>query len=418
MLSAPRGTRDLLPGEAERWRFMEETAINIARRYGFREIRTPIFEHTELFQRGVGTDTDIVDKEMYTFTDRGNRSMTLRPEGTAPVVRAFLQNNLGVGSDPGKLFYLGPMFRYERPQGGRMRQFHQFGVELFGVAEAVADMEVILLAADFLQELGIKGVQLHLNNIGCPRCRPLYRERLQVYLEGKIGSLCSDCRRRWQTNPLRVLDCKQEKCQEIIADAPSLEGFLCGECRSHFEMLLELLTDLSVDYTLNPRLVRGLDYYTKTTFEFIPGEGQGTVIGGGRYDGLVEALGGNPTPGVGFAVGLERLYPMLPPAKKQFALDVYVASAGKLPASTVYPVVRRLRAAGLKTDYDFHSRSLRAQMKSADRLESAFALIIGEEEMQTGVAVLRRMADGQQQELPLETVEEKLQQIKEVIDED
>ena len=309
LTNAPRGTKDILPENVAGWNYVEQKIRDICARFGYEEIRTPMFEHTELFHRGIGEGTDVVDKEMYTFTDRGGRSITLRPENTASAVRAYLQNKLYGDSALTKLFYIGSMFRYDRPQAGRMREFHQFGVEALGEANPAVDAEIILLAMEFLKSLGLKDLKLSLNSVGCPSCRPAYRQALQEYFRPHLEELCGDCKDRFERSPLRILDCKADADKAFMAGAPKITDCLCDECREHFEQVQSLLTEAGVEFELDPRLVRGLDYYTKTAFEikYAPLGAQSAVAGGGRYDGLIEEMGGNPTPAVGFATGLERV---------------------------------------------------------------------------------------------------------------
>ncbi|MBR5908455.1 MAG: histidine--tRNA ligase, partial [Schwartzia sp.] len=309
LTQAPRGTKDILPDSVERWRYVEEKIRDLCERFGYREIRTPLFEHTELFQRGIGDTTDVVEKEMYTFTDRGGRSITLRPENTAAAVRAYLEHKLYAEDALTKLFYIGSMFRFDRPQKGRFREFHQFGVEALGEASPAVDAEIILLAVRFLQSLGLKELSLSINSVGDPACRPVYRQKLKDFFKEKLDGLCDDCRSRYDRNPMRLLDCKNPKCHELSVGAPEISDCLCDECAEHFEKVKSYLKAAGVEYTCDPRLVRGLDYYTKTAFEikYEPLGAQSAVAGGGRYDGLVEEIGGNSTPAVGFAVGLERV---------------------------------------------------------------------------------------------------------------
>ncbi|MBC7325718.1 MAG: histidine--tRNA ligase, partial [Moorella sp. (in: Bacteria)] len=371
LTNRPRGTEDILPGEVDRWYLLEATAREVSHLYGYREIRTPVFEHTELFDRGVGDTTDIVEKEMYTFTDRGGRSVTLRPEGTAPVVRAFLEHHLEAGGLPVKLFYFGPMFRYGRPQAGRLRQFHQFGVEAFGSRDPAMDAEVIALAMDFYQRLGLQDLELHINSVGCPACRPGHRQELQEYLWPHFKELCATCQGRFERNPLRIFDCKSPVCQEIVAGAPTVAASLCPGCAAHFRRVQEYLRELGLTFILDEHLVRGLDYYTNTAFEImVRGIGaQSSIGGGGRYDGLVEALGGKPVPGIGFGLGLERVLLALEAQGRHLApdrgVDVLVVTAGRGVDRVAVRLLARLRAGGLRADKDYLSRSLKAQMKYA-----------------------------------------------------
>lgn len=400
---APRGTRDILPGDAERWQLLEEWFRRYCRLYGFSEIRTPIFEHTELFQRSVGEETDIVSKEMYTFTDRSARQLTLRPEATAATVRAYLEHNLNNGPQPVKLYYQGPMFRYDRPQAGRYRQFHQFGLELFGAGLPVADAEIIALSYAFLQSLSIKDLKLEINSVGCPLCRPAYRESLLVYLQPLEKEVCPDCLHRFAKNPLRVLDCKDEKCRSLAVAAPIIEHYLCPPCGAHFSLLLRALERLTIPFAVNPRLVRGLDYYTRTAFEFICG-GQGSVAGGGRYDFLVEHCGGPPTPGVGVAFGVERLLiaaeaAFLNPAA---APPVFIATAGDRLEEEALILAAELRAAGIGAETELMGRNLKGQLKHAGRKGGRHVVILGEQELLQNTAILRDMTLGEQIEVERE----------------
>lgn len=409
----PRGTNDILPGEAERWQFVERTVQALCTAWHYREIRTPVFEHTELFLRGVGEVTDIVEKEMYTFEDKGQRSLTLRPEGTAPAARAYLENKLYAEPQPIKLYYIGVMFRYDRPQAGRFRQFHQFGVEVFGAKEPEADAEVIALAMEFYRILGISGLELHINTVGCPECRHAIRQSLKEYLTPRKGLLCPACRSRAERNPLRVLDCKETACADLVGDAPTPLDNACDECRRHFEGVLRYLDVAGLPYIINPRLVRGLDYYTRTAFEILAsGVGaQSAVGGGGRYDGLVEVCGGPPTPGVGFALGLERTLLLLkeqrPEAGAASRLEVFVATAGETK-ETAMQILFRLRRLGIVSDADLTGRSLKAQMKYAGKLKARVVVIVGDEELARGAVTVRRMDTGQQEEVPLDDLAEVL----------
>lgn len=407
LTKAPRGTRDILPGEAEKWRFMEEKASEICRRFGYAEIRTPVFEHTELFLRGVGEVTDIVAKEMYTFKDKADRSLTLRPEGTAPVARAFLEHNLQAEAQPVKLYYIGPMFRYDRPQAGRYRQFHQFGVEVFGSGEPAVDVEVMALSLSFFRLLGLVDFTLHINSVGCPDCRQEYKKGLEVHLRGKRGALCPDCAGRYYSNPLRILDCKNERCRELTGDVPLMLDSLCGDCAVHFNAVQRGLDALGEPYLIDGRLVRGLDYYTRTAFEIVsPVLGaQGAMGGGGRYDHLLAAIGGPDIPGIGFAIGLERVLlaqeaaGVLSNARAPF--DVFVATAGGATREDALKVTMALRAAGLSADMDYMGRSLKAQLKFAGKKGARMLVIMGGEELARGEVVLRDMAVGTQQAIKL-----------------
>ncbi|APC08873.1 histidine--tRNA ligase [Neomoorella thermoacetica] len=419
LTSRPRGTEDILPEEVGRWYLLENTAREVSRLYGYREIRTPIFEHTELFNRGVGDTSDIVEKEMYTFIDRGDRSLTLRPEGTAPVVRAFVEHSLEARGLPVKLFYLGPMFRYGRPQAGRLRQFHQFGVEAFGSRDPALDAEVIALAMDFYTRLGLKDLELHLNSVGCPACRPAHREKLKAYLRPRLEELCPTCQGRFERNPLRIFDCKSPACQEIVREAPTVTASLCPDCAGHFHRVQEYLKALGIEFILDEHLVRGLDYYTKTAFEImVKGIGaQSSIGGGGRYDGLVAALGGKQVPGIGFGLGLERVLLALetqgqePPPEG--GVDVLVVTAGTGVDLAAFRLLAGLRAAGIRADKDYLERSLKGQMKYANRYPARMAVILGEEELARGRVSVRRLDAGSQEEVPLEAVVDYCRKMKE-----
>lgn len=414
LTNAPRGTKDILPDTVGDWNYVEGEIRELCRRFGYSEIRTPIFEHTELFQRGIGEGTDVVDKEMYTFTDRGERSITLRPENTASAVRAYLQNKLYAQSNLIKLFYIGSMFRYDRPQAGRMREFHQFGVEALGEANPAVDAEVILLAMNLLEGLGLKDLELSINSVGCPKCRSKYRTMLQDFFRDKLEDLCEDCRSRFERSPLRILDCKKDSDKPYMADAPKITDCLCEECADHFAKLKELLTSAGISFTHDPRLVRGLDYYTKTAFEikYPPLGAQSAVAGGGRYDGLIEEMGGNPTPAVGFATGLERLLlalesqNLLP--EKNRSVDAYVVALGEAAQAEGFKLLNSLRQQGLSAAMDFAGRSMKAQMKQANKLGAKYSVILGEDEIAEGVAMLRSMEDSSQAKVPMAQVAEKI----------
>lgn len=415
LTTAPRGTKDIMPADVKAWRYLEETMRKICAQYGYKEIRTPVFEHTELFLRGIGETTDVVEKEMYTFNDRGNRSITLRPENTASAVRAYIEHKLYAEPAPTKLFYIGPMFRYDRPQAGRYRQFHQFGIEALGVQGPNIDAEIILLAVQILQSLGLKDLKLKINSVGCPKCRPLHREKLQEFFKPHFDELCKDCQSRYDRNPLRLLDCKNPHCQELGAGAPSLEECLCDECREHFEGLKRLLTAAGIEYEVDHNLVRGLDYYTKTAFEiqYKPLGAQSAVCGGGRYDGLIEEVGGPATPGIGFAMGMERVLlalesqNLLPDVQE--AMDVFAVCPNQEYFPTVFKTVIDLRRAGLKAEFDFQGRSMKAQMKQANRVNAKYVLIFGEDEFARGQVVLRNMSTSEQKEIAITDIITNLQ---------
>ena len=405
LTSRPRGTADIVPGQVEKWQYIESMAALVAGEYGYREVRTPIFEHTELFVRGVGEDTDIVEKEMYTFRDRGDRSITLRPENTAAVVRAYLENNLYAGPQPVKLYYVGPMFRYDRPQAGRFRQFHQFGVELFGTHHPATDAEVMAMAMDFYGRLGLTGLELHVNSVGCAHCRPVMRQSLLNYFAPICEELCPNCQNRYRRNPLRLLDCKVERCAELSHKAPTTADCLCDECRTHFEQVQRYMSDLGVHYVLNTRLVRGLDYYTHTAFEIMASDigAQSSIGAGGRYNGLIEAVGGAPAPGIGFALGLERIILSMEkkdcfPKTKPIP-EVFLAVTGEHAGREAFKLVAALRSANISADMDYKGRSLKAQMKYAGKMGVLYTVIIGEDELKRGGVVLRNMADGEQREV-------------------
>lgn len=401
----PTGTQDLLPGAIEKWQFIEERARDLCRRFNYFEIRTPIFEQTSLFERGVGETTDIVEKEMYTFLDKGERSMTLRPEGTAGVVRSYVENKLYGEPDVSKLYYIGPMFRYERPQAGRQRQFHQFGVEAFGATDPAIDAEVVALGYQFCRELGLQGVKVELNSVGNPASRAAYRDRLIEFLTPMKDSLCKDCQSRMERNPLRVLDCKVD--QDKFGGAPSILDSLDEECSTHFEKVKQLLTDMGVEYVLNHRLVRGLDYYTLTAFEY-KAQGIGaidTIGGGGRYNGLVAEVGGPDQPGIGMAIGLERIALIL--EKQEIAagsrrpLDVYLISLGEAAEREITSQLFKLRQAGFSAERDYLGRKMKAQMKSADRMQARYTAILGDDELTRGEIALKSMETGEQRTVKL-----------------
>ncbi len=402
----PRGTADVLPDEVAKWQHLEQKIREICTEYGYQEIRTPVFEHTELFQRGLGEGTDIVEKEMYVFKDRGGRSLTLRPEGTAAAARAYLENNLYAGPQPTKLYYVEPLFRYERPQAGRLRQHTQFGIEVFGTQHPAVDAEIIGLAVDFLGRFGLDNLQVRINSLGCPGCRSGYRERLLEYFRPHLDQLCPDCLRRFEKNPLRLLDCKVEECRRWVSEAPSMLDFLCEECGVHFEHLRGYLEILNIKYEIDPGIVRGLDYYTKTVFEIKYQDlgAQDTVCGGGRYDGLMEECGGPRIPASGFGLGLERLLHTL--EKEGYAFPepvrpwVYLVTAGEKAFAGGFRLLAELRREGFPSDMDYLGRSLRSQMKQAHKARARYAVILGEEELARGTVTLRDLDRGEQREIP------------------
>lgn len=409
----PRGTQDILPGEVEKWQYVEKIARDICRRYNYREIRTPIFEHTELFLRGVGDTTDIVQKEMYTFKDKAGRSMTLRPEGTAPVVRSFVENKMyGDPNQPIKLYYIGPMFRYERPQAGRFRQFVQFGVEALGSNDPAIDAEVIAMAMELYQSLGLKKLKLVINSLGDIESRKAHRQALIGHFQNRIHELCEDCQVRLEKNPLRILDCKKDRDHELMATAPSILDYLNEESRHYFEKVKAYLTKLGIPFEVDPRLVRGLDYYNHTTFEIMSdAEGFGaitTLCGGGRYNGLVQEIGGPETPGIGFALSIERLLAALGaegvalPVSR--SIDCYIVAVGEKAKEESVPLVHKLRKAGIVADKDYQDRKIKAQLKAADRLNAKFVAILGDDELAKEVVNVKEMSTGEQTEVPLYSV--------------
>ena len=407
-VQAPKGTKDMLPQDAYKWHFVENKFREIAKFYGMREIRTPMFEHTDLFLRGVGDTTDIVQKEMYTFNDKGNRSITLKPEGTAPVVRAFIENRLFNEAQPTKLYYAIPCFRYENVQKGRLRQFHQFGTEVFGSKEPSMDAEVIAFAMEFLKSLGLKSLSLNINNLGCPNCRPKYNEALKKFLEENYDDLCGLCQSRFEKNPMRILDCKNKNCGEITKNAPILLDYMCEECYTHFTEVKKYLDALNIPYTVDPGIVRGLDYYTKTIFEILNDDF--TVCGGGRYDRLIEQLGGPEMPAVGFGLGIKRLLLTLQnegiEIPNEGLYDLYIGARGEDGKLASFKLANALRTRGIKTEINHMGRSLKAEMKYANKIGAKFTVVLGDDELQTGNAKLKRMSDGEQFEVNLNNIEE------------
>ena len=403
-----KGMNDILPGDIETWQHLEEQARKVFGAFGYREIRVPVAEKTELFCRSIGETTDIVEKEMYTFTDKGGTSMTLRPEGTAPVMRAFIQHKLHALDPVSKLYYIGPMFRHERPQKGRYRQFHQIGAEVIGIDDPKIDAQVLAMLSHYFMMTRIPDVSLQINSLGCPECRPTYREVLISFLEQRLSSLCTDCQRRYTSNPLRVLDCKVPGCNEATADAPAMLDNLCIGCETHFDQVKGHLGALEVDYTVNARMVRGLDYYTKTTFEMVTGSlgAQNAVAAGGRYDGLIRDLGGPELPGIGFAIGLERLALMLgeqsiqPPRP-----ELFIATLGEAATNAGFSLLTRLQRHGIPVEMEYTGKSLKAQLRRADKLNARRVLILGEDELQRGVSQLRYMDESRQEEVRLDNLE-------------
>ena len=406
---AIKGTKDVLPSESYKNQYIEATCLGVAENFGYKEMRTPVFEHTELFQRGVGDTTDVVQKEMYTFDDKGGRSITLRPEGTAGAARSFLENGLSNEALPQKICYLTSCYRYEKPQTGRLREFHQFGIECFGAASPLADAEMIALAKQIFDELGVKNLHLEINSIGCPKCRAEYHKALKEYFTSRIDELCDTCRDRLDRNPMRILDCKSPVCSEIAKDAPVVLDYLCDECREHFEKTKSYLDASNIEYIVNPQIVRGLDYYTKTVFEFVSDSigSQGTVCGGGRYDGLIEELGGQHTPSLGFGMGLERLQLVMEAQGCEFPEpsrpDLFIVAMGDKATYKAIEIAKDMRDEGYSVVYDLNGRSLRAQMKYADKCNAKYNVVIGDNEVDTKTAILKDMATGEQSEISLET---------------
>ena len=409
-ITAQKGTKDVLPAESYRWQHLEGALRDTVASFGDKEIRLPTFEATELFTRGVGETTDVVGKEMYTFNDKGGRSITLRPEGTANTVRAILEHGLLGEALPVRAYYLQSCFRYEKPQSGRLREFHQLGVEMFGAAAPEADVQVIATAAACIRKAGLKKVQLQLNSIGCPNCRPHYNEALKAYFVPHLEELCPTCRERYARNPLRLLDCKEKKCSQLAEQAPKIVEYLCPECEAHFQALQSYLRKLGIDFAINPKIVRGLDYYTKTVFEIISSEigAQGTVCGGGRYDGLVSQLGGPEMPGIGFGMGIERLLMVMESAgviiPEPQPLQIFLCTMGQAAREKAFQLLGQLRRAGISADMDHAARSMKAQFKYADKLGAKYTLSIGDNELEKGKANLKNMEDGCQVEVSLDEV--------------
>lgn len=403
----PKGTQDLMPKDTYKWQIVEEVLGNEAAIRGFGEIRTPVFEHTELFLRGVGDTTDVVEKQMYTFEDKGGRSVTLRPEGTAGVVRAMLQSGIYNEGYPLRFYYHTSCYRYEKPQAGRMREFHQFGVEMFGAAEPIADAEVILLAKSVFDRLGVRNLRLELNSIGCPECRAKYHQALKEYFQSHVEELCDTCKSRLDRNPMRILDCKSPVCSKIGEDAPKIIDYLCEDCANHFEAVKGYLDAEGVEYTVNPSIVRGLDYYTRTVFEFICSDlgAQSTICGGGRYDGLVEQMGGKPTAGLGFGMGMERLMLALETQGIEFPeepkCELYVAAMGAAALRKAFTLVNQLRQCGIQAECDLCGRGLKAQMKYANKIGAAYTIVLGDDELAKGEAEIKNMKTGEKKLIDL-----------------
>ena len=409
-ISAPKGMLDILPENSGKWTALERVIRDICGRYGFEEIRTPVVEHTEVFSRGVGDTTDVVSKEMYTFEDKGGRSVTLRPEGTAGVVRSFLENGLYNAPLPVKLYYLISCYRYEKPQKGRLREFHQFGVEMFGATDPLSDAMLISLPRQLFKELGVKGVSLHLNSIGCRECRAKYRDALKAYFEDKKDKLCPTCLTRLEKNPMRILDCKDAGCKELSKDAPLILDHICPDCAEHFGKVQDYLKAMDIDFEIDPRIVRGLDYYNRTVFEFVSGDlgAQSTVCGGGRYDGMTEQLGGDDFPGIGFAMGIERFMLMLESQgiilEEGKVPDLYIAPMGDAAKLEAAKQMNRLTGEGASVATDLMGKSLKAQMKYAGKIGARYVIVLGEGEMESGKVILKDMNGGEPKELALDTL--------------
>lgn len=413
-MKAPKGTKDMLPQDAYKWQYIEKEWAKICSEYGFKEIRTPVFESTDLFNRGVGDTTDIVQKEMYTFEDMGGRSITLKPEGTSPAVRAFIESNLYAETQPTKIYYDTPCYRYEKPQAGRLREFHQFGIENFGTPSMMADAEIIALGNDFLSRMGIEDIELHISSVGCRKCRPVYRKVLQDFLRPKYDCLCETCKSRFDKNPMRILDCKSAEDQKAVKDAPKMIDYLCDDCRKDFEDLKSYLDAMGIKYVVDPSIVRGLDYYTKTAFEFITTKigAQGTVCGGGRYDHLIEEVGGPDMPGVGFGLGKERLLLLMDACGHDFgaapAPQIFLAWIGDDAKLYALNLLHELREKGIRADMDTRERNLKGQMKYANKLRAEYTAVIGGDEVASGEITLKNMSTSEQTKVRRESLENAL----------
>lgn len=402
LTQAPKGTSDILPAQSGKWQYLESLFRDICRKYGLKEIRTPMFEHTELFVRGVGDTTDVVEKQMYSFDDLAGRNITLKPEGTSPAVRAFVENGIFAEAQPTKLYYITPCFRYEKMQKGRYRQFHQFGTEIFGAESPVADAEIVSIAADMFEALGMKELELRINSVGCPECRAKHREALKAFLAEKYDGLCDTCKGRYNKNPMRILDCKSKECQKLTEGAPMMLEYLCDDCKEHFEEFKSILDDIGIEYVVDPGIVRGLDYYTKTAFEFVSTKemAQGTVCGGGRYDNLIEQVGGPSTPGVGFGMGIERLLLLLSEEgielPEEEGVDYMIINMGNETRGYAAALAGKLRKAGKSVQMDMMGRSFKNQFKYANKIKAKNTIIIGEDEMKTGSFSVKNMETGEQ----------------------
>ncbi len=416
-IKAQRGTKDILPKDSYKWTYVENLFREVCSLFGYDEIRTPVFESTDLFKRGVGETTDIVQKEMYSFQDNGGRDITLKPEGTAGAVRAFIENKLYADTQPSKLYYITPCFRYERPQAGRMRQFHQFGIEAFGSEAASIDAEVMALAMEFFKRVGLEKLELRINSIGCPECRNEYNNKLRLYLAEKLDKLCGTCQTRYEKNPLRILDCKNEACQSEIGDAPLMIDNICDGCKDHFEKVKVYLDSMDINYVVDPKIVRGLDYYTKTAFEIISQDigAQSTVCGGGRYDGLVEQLEGPKTPGIGFGMGIERLLLTLEnnniEIPKEDGIDIFVVTIGEKAEIESFKILKDLRANDVSCDKDHVGKSVKAQFKYSDKINAKYTIVLGDDEIEKDLATLKNMQTSEQTEIKLSEIADVLKNI-------
>src|SRR3990172_6024599 len=405
---AIKGVKDILPGEVEKWQFMEKTAREVFELYGFSEIRIPIFERTEVFTRSIGETTDIVEKEMYTFPDRSGDSLTLRPEGTASVVRAYVEHNLYNPPSVVKLYYMGPMFRCERPQAGRHRQFYQIGAEVFGTENPEMDAESIGMLIRYFERLGLKDLELQINSLGCDECRPKFRKALLEFLKDRKNMLCEDCQRRFERNPLRIFDCKSANCHEATKESPTIESYMCENCKSHFDSTLRYLDKLNIPHTENPKLVRGLDYYTKTAFEIVSKKlgAQNTIAGGGRYDKLIEEFGGPPTPAFGFAIGIDRTAPLIQSSGFSLQPSVFIVALGEKADLKTFELINVLRQNGIRAERDYEGSSLKSQLRKANKFGVRYTIIIGDNELDKGKVILRDMSSAQQDEVDMERIVE------------
>ncbi len=413
LTKAPRGTKDVTPDNVYKWQYVEDTIRALCKCFGYKEIRVPVFEHTELYERGVGDTTDVVQKEMYTFNDKGGRSVTLRPEGTAGVVRAFIENNLYAESAPSKLYYILSCYRYEKPQAGRLREFNQFGVEAFGAYSPETDAEIISLAMTLLSRLKLADLGLYINSVGCPECRQAYNQKLRAYFSDYVDQLCETCLTRLEKNPMRIIDCKNKTCKKIGEGAPSLLGEQCGKCGEHFDEVKHILQEIGIPYDIDPTIVRGLDYYTTTVFEIK--SGNMVVCGGGRYNNLVEELGGPPTAGIGFGLGMERIIMVLEEKnlfpEKPSGCDLYIASIGDNAHKAAQKLVHGLRQSGIAAEGDLMRRSVKAQMKYADKIGAKYVIVLGDDEISSGEAKAKHMQTGEQAPVKLNTLTDDLSKL-------